>query len=352
LRREKLTENRKRRHKVHEVGGNVKKQFLPLRMMPKSIILIYLLLLSFCSSGQATFTPNEKYGTHSARAYNFYEKKEYSKAALSYDSLFKLFNGQGSTSDKYNAACSWALAGNVEKAFFYLNKVIVGEKFTNLSHILADADLISLHADKRWQPLINIVKSNKEKAEAKLNKPLAALLDTIYNEDQLDRLNIDSIANQFGWQSKQMDSLSRKIGYQDSVNLIKVKNIIDNYGWLGPDVVGEQGATTIFLVIQHADSLTQVTYVPKMREAVKNGKAKPQHLALLEDRILTNQGKEQIYGSQLRRNEQSGKFEFFPIQDEANVNKRRASVGLQPLEEYAKHFGIEYVLPKPKTPIK
>jgi hypothetical protein len=38
--------------------------------------------------------------------------------------------------------------------------------------------------------------------------------------------------------------------------------------------------------------------------------------------------------------------QFFPIQDEANVNKRRASVGLQPLEEYAKFFGINYVLPK------
>ncbi len=42
----------------------------------------------------------------------------------------------------------------------------------------------------------------------------------------------------------------------------------------------------------------------------------------------------------------TGKNEFFPIEDEANVNKRRAAVGLEPLEEYAKHFGIDYVLPK------
>jgi len=47
----------------------------------------------------------------------------------------------------------------------------------------------------------------------------------------------------------------------------------------------------------------------------------------------------------IRRNEQ-GKYEFFPIVDEVNVNKRRASVGLPPLEEYAKYFGVEYVLPK------
>ncbi|MEO6540026.1 MAG: DUF6624 domain-containing protein, partial [Ferruginibacter sp.] len=59
------------------------------------------------------------------------------------------------------------------------------------------------------------------------------------------------------------------------------------------------------------------------------------------------QGKEQIYGSQVKMND-AGKYEFFPIKDERNVNKRRASVGLQPLEEYAKYFDIEYVLPKSK----
>jgi len=184
--------------------------------------------------------------------------------------------------------------------------------------------------------------------QAKPNEPLVALLDTIYNEDQSDRLKIDSLAKQFGWQSRQMDSLLRKMGSQDSINLVKVKRIIDTYGWLGPDEVGKQGAQTIFLVIQHADSLTQTTYIPILRDAVKKGKARPQDLALLEDRILTKQGKEQVYGSQVRVNEKTGKYEFFPIKDEANVNKRRASVGLPPLEEYAKYFDINYVLPKPK----
>jgi len=183
--------------------------------------------------------------------------------------------------------------------------------------------------------------------QSKLHKELSALLDTIYNEDQTGRLKIDSLQKIYGWQSVQVQSLLPKMLIQDSINLIKVKNIIDTYGWLGSDEVGKQGAQTIFLVIQHADSLTQVTYLPLMRDAVKKGKAQPQELALLEDRILTKQGKEQIYGSQVRINE-AGKYEFFPIKDEPNVNKRRASVGLQPLEEYARHFDINYVLPKSK----
>lgn len=181
--------------------------------------------------------------------------------------------------------------------------------------------------------------------QTKFNKELSALLNTIYNEDQGGRLKIDSLYKKYGWQSEQVQSLLKEMGVQDSINLIKVKKIIDTYGWLGPDEVGKQGAQTIFLVIQHADSLTQVTYLPLMQEAVRKGKAQPEALALLEDRVLVTQGKEQIYGSQVRTNE-AGKNEFFPIKDEPNVNKRRASVGLKPLEEYAKYFDIDYVLPK------
>jgi hypothetical protein len=180
--------------------------------------------------------------------------------------------------------------------------------------------------------------------QSKFNTALSAALNAIYEEDQSGRLKIDSLQKIFGWKSEQVQSLLRPMDIQDSINLIKVKNIIDTHGWLGPDEVGKQGAQTIFLVIQHADSLTQVTYFPAMQEAVKKCKAQPEALALLEDRILTNQGKEQIYGSQLKMNE-AGKYEFFPIKDEINVNKRRASVGLQPLEKYAKYFGINYILP-------
>jgi hypothetical protein len=269
--------------------------------------------------------------------------------ALSFDTLFNRTKGKGLASDKYNAACSWALAGNIEKAFQYLDKAVVTDKWSNLSHILSDSDLDTLHVDKRWLQIIKAVRLNKEKSEASLIKPLVALLDTAYKEDQGDRRNFYIIQKQFGPQSKEMDSLWKKIDYQDSVNLIKVKSIIDKHGWPGPKEVGEQGATTLFLVIQHADSLTQVTYLPKMRKAVKKGKANPQHLALLEDRIRVSQDKKQIYGSQVRKNATTGKNEFFPIANEADVNKRRASVGLPPLEEYAKPFGIDYILPKPKN---
>jgi hypothetical protein len=75
-------------------------------------------------------------------------------------------------------------------------------------------------------------------------------------------------------------------------------------------------------------------------------KAKGSELALLEDGVAIRQGRKQIYGSQITRNDQTGKYSISPIEDEPNVNKRRAAVGLVPLEEYAKRWNIDYKLPE------
>lgn len=174
---------------------------------------------------------------------------------------------------------------------------------------------------------------------------IQARLDSVFDDDQSSRQHIDAIQKKYGLQSRQMDSLYEVMGIKDSIDLEKVTAILDKYGWLGINEIGEKANTALFIVIQHADSLVQVTYLPMMRQAVKDGKARPADLALLEDRVLCEQGKPQLYGSQVKALK-TGKYTFFPIQDERNVNKRRQTVGLEPLEVYARYFGIDYHLPK------
>ena len=147
---------------------------------------------------------------------------------------------------------------------------------------------------------------------------------------------MDTVQRQYGYDSKEMKSLIKTMNETDSINLIKVRNILDQHGWLGPDSIGRAGNQTVFLVIQHADPKTQEMYLPMMREAVKSGRAERSHLALLIDRVEMNNGRPQIYGSQINGDT------IYKILDEANVNKRRAEVGLGPLEEYAKGFNINY----------
>ena len=78
-----------------------------------------------------------------------------------------------------------------------------------------------------------------------------------------------------------------------------------------------------------------------MQKSVEQGESAATDFALLQDRVLMRQGKKQIYGSQVVFDKQGNNI-FYPIEDEKNVNLRRAKVGQQPIEEYAKYFGIDY----------
>jgi hypothetical protein len=308
--------------------------------MMKKAILIFSFLLSKCLIfGQDI--PKE-YFDLIRKADSLYTAKDYKSSATAYSDAFKSNGWKGFANDRYNAACSWALTAVPDSAFFQLERIAFRLNFANYGHITTDPDLNSLHSDTRWKPLLEKVKQNKDKAEENLNKPLVATLDSIYAEDQKYRQQINRIEKEYGWESKEMKDHWRIIREKDSLNLKKVMAILGKYGWLGADVVGEQGNSTLFLVIQHSDQTTQEKYLPMMREAVKNGKAQASSLALLEDRAALGQGKRQIYGSQIGRDPKTNQYYVKPLEDPDNVDKRRANVGLQPLSEYVGQWQIKW----------
>lgn len=303
-----------------------------------------LLILAFLFTKQlsnAQGVPNEYFDLVKI-ADSLYRIKDYKNSANKYSDAFKANSWKGYSSDRYNAACSWALASVPDSAFFQLNKIATLMNYSNYNHITNDSDLISLHKDIRWKNLIEKIKLNKDKEEVNYNKPLIAILDSIYIEDQKYRSQINDINKKHGWKSKEMKSHWKIINEKDSINLIKVKQILDQYGWLGADVVSDQGNSTLFLVIQHSDLATQEKYLPMMREAVKNGKAAGSSLALLEDRVALRQGKKQIYGSQIGRDPETQEYYISPLEDPDNVDKRRSEVGLGPLSEYVNHWQIKW----------
>jgi outer membrane protein OmpA-like peptidoglycan-associated protein len=307
--------------------------------MKKKFLVAFFFLNQLFLIGQ---NPSDKYKSLIKKADNFYRTKNYQTSALTYTQAFKINNWQASADARYNAACSWALAGIPDSAFYQLNFIVFKNNYLRYDQITTEADLRSLQKDKRWKPLLEVIKQNQVNKEAKLNKALIKTLDTVEREDQQYRSRVDDIKINYGADSKEMMELWRIINEKDSLNLIKVKAILDNQGWLGPDVIGDEGNTTLFLVIQHSDQKTQEKYLPLMRDAVKNSNAAAEDLALLEDRVALGQGKNQIYGSQIIKDAKTGKDTLAPIEDFANVDKRRASVGLEPIEYYAKQWGIVY----------
>jgi hypothetical protein len=173
-------------------------------------------------------------------------------------------------------------------------------------------------------------------------KDIIDQLFIIDNDDQKYRVEIQDIETKYGLHSRQVDSLWTLLNKTDSINLLKVKAILDKYGWLGINDIGSQCNTTLFMVIQHADLKTQEHYLPLMREAVKNKKARAGELALLEDRVALRNSKEQIYGSQIGQDEKTLQYYVLPLLDPDNVDKRRAEVGLRPISEYLQHWDLKW----------
>ena len=307
----------------------------------KRLNFIVSFMLSMTTSvvfGQVVNT----YDQYINQAQRHYKSSEYLKAAESYSKAFASNNNLGRIDHRYEAARCWAMAGEPDPAFDNLEKIANTGNFIKYYTIVHDDYLTSLHNDGRWPTLLALVKINKERIAPNLNEPLVAELDSIYTKDQKYRLQFDEIEKKYGWESNEMKAHWKTINEKNSVILIEIKSLLDKYGWLGTDVIGEQGNSTLFLVIQHSDIATQERYLPMMREAVKNGKAKRGAFALLEDRVALREGKKQIYGSQIGQDSETKLYYVSPLEDPDNVDKRRAEVGLQPLAEYVNQWQIKW----------
>ena len=118
----------------------------------------------------------------------------------------------------------------------------------------------------------------------------------------------------------------------DGENQQTIVSIIENCGW----PKSEKGINIIWTVLQHSNLELISHYYFKLKELEKEGLIKPSTMALMEDRLLMLNAYPQIYGSQVV------KGKLYKLKDPKNINKLRKSVGLGSIEEYTKHFGIEF----------
>ncbi len=273
------------------------------------------------------------------KADSLYSQGKYRQASQQYSLAFQFNSGGYSVGDKYKAARAWGRLGNKDSAFLALQQeVMLG--FSKTQQLSNEPAFTSLHRAKEWKQLHELVRKNEGRLE-KYNK-IKARLEKVFVLDQKYRNRHQTIIDSFGFDSQETLQLQKQMKAADNENLSYVSSLIDKYGWISYDNIGVEGSNTIFMVIQHADSATQEKYLPVMREAVKKGKALTNQLAMLEDRVLVNRGSKQIYGTQLYWDKLTKKWKLSPIQNEEEVDKRRAEVGLQPIKDYLKYFSVDY----------
>lgn len=160
-----------------------------------------------------------------------------------------------------------------------------------------------------------------------MNKKLAQKISRMAKKDQ----NMRKSAYKTG---KWNTNIDRK-------NTEHIKQIIKKYGWPTIFLVGKKASNYAWLLVQHADHdvAFQKKCLKLIEKSYKNNQKSinPANIAYLTDRVLVNESKRQIFGTQFYHN-RSGNFVPRPIRDAKNLEENRAKYGLIPFREYQKEF--------------
>lgn len=167
------------------------------------------------------------------------------------------------------------------------------------------------------------------------------ILEDIYESDQ-------GIRKEFMDSSKGNKTVSRslinKMAKIDRINKIKIRSILNSYGWVERSKIGQKASSGIFYAVQHTDLVFIEKFFPMLKALAEAGEAKKTEFATMQDRILMWRGKRQIYGTQCTESLRlDGKLVVWPIEDPSNVNNRRKEMGFDlSVEDNAKLLEAAY----------
>jgi hypothetical protein len=121
----------------------------------------------------------------------------------------------------------------------------------------------------------------------------------------------------------------------DHANTARLKVLILACGWPDAAVHGRRAVDDVWLIVQHADHDRefQRAFLAHVQHEVDAGRGSAVQLAYLSDRLDTADHRPQRWGTQL---EQKGPctFDFFPLDDRAQVEARRRALGWPTLDDY------------------
>lgn len=159
------------------------------------------------------------------------------------------------------------------------------------------------------------------------NRSLFEELERMVDEDNRVRSELAALGELFDGYHPRMEVVHR-------CNAARLKEIIAEHGWPGRSLVGDEGATYAWIILQHAisDPEFQRRGLELLKAAAARGEVPASHAAYLEDRIRTFEGRPQFYGTQFDR-DSSGEINPLPIEDAGRVNERRRALGMDTIEQ-------------------
>ncbi len=159
-------------------------------------------------------------------------------------------------------------------------------------------------------------------------KALTQQTAALAKQDQDARAKGIAMSEGRGEPSQQAKDL---VGKVDQRSARFIKEVLRDCGWPRKSVVGDSTVEHFTLLVIHAqdDPPLQRYALHLMESALATGEAEGQSFALLTDKVLRAANLPQRYGTQL-----DWSFEVQELENPAEVDARRAALGMPPLSEY------------------
>ncbi|WP_396224221.1 DUF6624 domain-containing protein [Gemmatimonas sp.] len=168
-----------------------------------------------------------------------------------------------------------------------------------------------------------------------------ATLDTLLRLAREDAADRDAPAQL----ASAADSASAfKLLRADSLRTRWVRSAVEQHGWPVGSVRGDSALEAAWMILQHSpDTAWQGASLRELQVLAERGDIPKPNVALLTDRVLGQRGEPQVYGSQFDLVE--SRAVAAPIADLANLDARRARMGLGPMREYVRKLEEVYKVP-------
>jgi VWFA-related protein len=123
-------------------------------------------------------------------------------------------------------------------------------------------------------------------------------------------------------------------------NTARLCEIIKTSGWLTTALVDRAGIFAAFQILKNGSFELQRDLLPVIVAAIKKDQFQKPEFAGLYDRLRVSAGMKQLFGTQAVIS--GGFLILYPIEDEANVNARRAEFGLVDIDSHIRDLERTY----------
>ncbi len=209
-----------------------------------------------------------------------------------------------STKIHYEIASIYALLWTAQardSAFVHLDYALKNDATLK---VLDNPSFLSLIEDQRWKKIEDSQLNKYETANEPIrNKTFARELFRMIIKDQgfmyvgnIERKKYMQNGGYFSTPTIYPVLAIEEKNHKENTD--KLLKLLDKYGWPTASQVTEYAAAGAALIINHTDHETRTKYFPMLEKAFKEGEAQPLRFAKMKDRLLVEEGKKQLYGTQ------------------------------------------------------